>query len=291
MTSRPPFTWQLRTRHLTLGPRTLLAGIVNLTPDSFSDGGLHSSPARAVDYALRLLDDGADILDFGGESTRPGAPALTTNAISANEEQRRLLPVLEAVHRARPDAVLSVDTYRASTARAALAAGAEIVNDVSGLLWDPAMAAAVAAARCGLVLMHTRGLPSQWSAQPPLAPSAVLPTVLEGLAAQLAVANAAGIDSQAIVLDPGFGFGKRGPENWTLLARIAELHSLGRPVLAGLSRKGFLTADPAVDARDRATGTANTAALLQGVHLLRVHDVKNARASANIADELLAVGL
>ncbi len=286
--ARPPFDWHLRTRTVALGPRTLLAGIVNLTPDSFSDGGQYPTLSKAVDHALQLLDDGADLLDLGGESTRPGAPALTAQAISAAEEQHRVLPVLQAILRARPGTLLSVDTYRATTAQRALDLGAEIINDVSGLLWDPAMAATVAAARPGLILMHTRGLPTQWSAQPALAAADVLPTVQNGLADRLQAAISAGIPPENIVLDPGFGFGKRGSENWTLLAHLARLHALGRPLLAGLSRKGFLTADPAQDARDRATHTANTAALLQGTQILRVHDVRHARPAADLADRILS---
>lgn len=287
---RAALNWQLRSRTLALGPRTLLAGIVNLTPDSFSDGGTYATPRQAIDHALRLLDDGADVLDLGGESTRPGAPALTAEAISAEEEQSRVLPVLEAILRARPDTLISIDTYRASTARRAVEAGAEVINDVSGLLWDPAMAATVADLRCGLILMHTRGLPSQWSAQPPLLPDRVVSTVVEGLRERVSAAHAAGIDAECMVLDPGFGFGKRGAENWTLLARFADLQVLGRPLLAGLSRKGFLTADQpgaSLSDRDRATHTADTAAILGGAHLLRVHDVRNARHAADLADRLL----
>jgi dihydropteroate synthase len=287
VTPRPHFRWQLRNRTLHLGPRTLLAGIVNVTPDSFSDGGRYPTVADAVEHALRLLDDGADLLDVGGESTRPGAPALTEQAITPWQEQERILPVITAVLRARPSVTLSVDTYHASTAQAALDAGVEIVNDVSGLLWDPAMAATVAAARCGVVLMHTRGLPSQWATQPPIPAPAVLSTVLAGLSDRRAAATAAGIADNSIVLDPGFGFGKRGDENWTLLNRLTLLQSLNRPLLAGLSRKGFLTADPHRNARDTATDIAGTAALLQGVHILRVHAVRQARAAADLADKIL----
>ncbi len=284
---RPPYLWHLRTRTLALGPRTLLAGIVNLTPDSFSDGGLYTTQQSALDHALKLLDQGADFLDLGGESTRPGAPALTPETISQQQEQHRVLPVLEAILRARPGAIVSVDTYRAATAQAALDAGAEIINDVSGLTWDPAMAATLARARPGVILMHTRGLPSQWSTQPPLATEAVLLTILEGLQQTLRTAATAGIPAEHIVLDPGFGFGKRGRENWTLLAHFADLQALQHPILAGLSRKGFLTADTTMDARDRATHTANTAAILAGAHILRVHDIRHARPAADLADQLL----
>lgn len=276
------FEWKLRTRTLLLGPRALLAGIVNVTPDSFSDGGQYLTVQTALDHALRLLDEGADLLDVGAESTRPGAPARTPEAISTAEEQRRLLPVLQAILRARPDAILSVDTYRAATAQAALDAGAEVVNDVSGLTWDPAMAATLASAQCGAILMHTRGLPSQWAQQPSLAPAEVLPAVVDGLRHTLMLAQQAGISSECIVLDPGFGFGKRGTENWTLLERFGDLHRLHRPLLAGLSRKGFLTAANAgatLAERDEATRAANRQAVQQGAAILRVHEVKLARAA------------
>lgn len=285
--TRPHFEWQLRTRTLDLGPRTLLMGIINVTPDSFSDGGQFLSPDRAVDHALRLLDQGADLLDIGGESTRPGSPAATPEAIRADEEQSRVLPVIEAILQARPAAVLSVDTYRASTAQAAIQAGAQIVNDVSGLLWDPAMAATCAQLACGVVLMHTRGLPSQWAALPPLSKEDILPTITRDLQQRLAAAENAGIPRNRIVLDPGFGFGKRGPENWTLLTRLADLQSLNYPLLIGLSRKGFLAPDQPAAERDTATHAANTAAILSGAHILRVHDIPGAKLASGLADHIL----
>ena len=180
---RARYDWQMRSRVLALGERTCVMGIVNVTPDSFSDGGQYASTDAAVTQALRMLDDGAAIVDVGGESTRPGAPALTHEAISAEEEQQRVLPVIEGVLRARPGAIVSVDTYRASTAHAAVLAGAEIVNDVSGGLWDPAMLATCAELRCGLVVMHTCGLPSEWAMQASLNPEAVMTTVLVKCAA------------------------------------------------------------------------------------------------------------
>ena len=233
---RPRFLWRLRTRTLPLGERTLLMGILNLTPDSFSDGGLFVSPSAALDHALRMLDSGADLLDLGGESTRP-----SSTPISPAEEQARVLPVLRSILAARPNAILSIDTYHAETAHAAIEAGAEIVNDVSGHLWDPEMSVACAALACGNVLMHTRGRPSDWRIQSPLPFTEVLPCVLRDLSARTQSALAAGIARDTIVLDPGFGFGKIMDENLSLLARFADLHALGYPLLAGLSRKSFLT--------------------------------------------------
>ncbi len=308
--SRARFDWQLRTRVMTLGERTRLMAIVNLTPDSFSGDGLAAQGVEAaVRAACAAVDGGADIVDLGAESTRPGAVP-----IAADDEQARLLPVLEALVRERPEAVISVDTYHASTARAAAARGAEIVNDVSGLQWDGAMAAAVAASGCGLVLMHTRGRPPEWRDLAAQSQEAMLRHVLGGLREGLALAEAAGIRREGIVLDPGFGFGKQGRENFALLAALPQLQPLGRGLLVGLSRKGFLgeavravqqsmpphpVPPPSVSLppmpplavnllRRDATLAGNAAAILGGAHLLRVHDLQAAREVAAVADAVLA---
>ena len=243
MISRFISNWRLRTCTLELGARTLIMGVVNITPDSFSDGGLFLDPAAAISHGLQLLEDGADILDLGAESTRPGShvgAASTEPSVSSEEEQARLLPVLEGILRAHPSAIISVDTYKAATARAALAAGAEIVNDVSGFTWDAEMAPLCAEYKCGIVLMHTRGRPDEWRALPALTADEVLAVVRDGLAASLAASAEVGIAAESVVLDPGYGFGKRFNENFVLLARQDELLSLGRPLLAGVSRKSFL---------------------------------------------------
>ena len=275
-------------------------GVVNITPDSFSDGGAFLDAAEAVTHALALLDEGADLLDLGAESTRPGSNAGPVGnmetALGADEEQARLLPVIDGILKQRPDAVLSVDTYKAATAQAGLAAGAEIVNDVSGFLWDAEMAAVCAQAQCGVVLMHTRGTPAEWGTQAKLGPSELLATVHDGLQASLACAEAAGVARDNIVLDPGYGFGKRGEENFALLARQAELLKLGRPLLAGVSRKSFLgralsslhQGQPAlVDQRETASVAAMVAAILNGASLVRVHRVRPAVEAALIADRVL----
>ena len=310
--ARPLRTWRLRTRVLELGRRTLVMGVVNITPDSFSDGGAFLDPQKAVAHALQLLDEGADVLDLGAESTRPGSNAGSRvglvaqvgnladgeprPAVSAEEEQRRLLPVLEGILRARPDAVVSVDTYKAATARAALAAGAEIINDVSGLQWDAEMAGVCADAGCGVVLMHTRGRPDEWRTQAMLAPDELLAMVRAGLAASIETATQAEIVAEAMVLDPGYGFGKRFGENYALLARQAELLDLGRPLLAGVSRKSFLGHTLAllhggqsapVDARETASVAAMVAAILHGASVVRVHAVRPAVEAARIADAVL----
>ena len=300
--SQKAIVWRLRTRTLELGSRTLVMGVVNVTPDSFSDGGLFVDPDAAVAHALRLVDEGADILDLGAESTRPGSRAgdaadpASAPGVSADEEQARLLPVLEGILAAKPEAIVSADTYKAATARAALAARAEIVNDVSGLQWDAEMAAVCAEAHCGVVLMHTRGRPEEWRALPQLAPDELLATVRGGLAASLAAAARAGVAPESIVLDPGYGFGKRFDENYALLARQAELLSLGRPLLAGVSRKSFLGRtlaplycghDAAVEARETASIAALVAAILHGASIVRVHAVRPAVEAALIADAVL----
>ena len=294
--------WRLRTRTIELGRRTLVMGVVNITPDSFSDGGSFLDSESAVVRCMQCLDEGADILDLGAESTRPGSRAGGHSGgidalVSAGEEQARLLPVLEGVLRALPHAVLSVDTYKASTARAALQAGAEIVNDVSGFTWDTGIALVSAEFGAGVVLSHSRGRPEAWRAQPQLAPDALLATVRDGLAASLAAAQQAGITPDQIVLDPGYGFGKRYSENYVLLNRQAELLKLGRPLLAGLSRKSFLGhtlaplfdgSDAPVEARENASLAAMTAAILHGASIVRVHRVRPAVEAARIADAILA---
>jgi dihydropteroate synthase len=301
---REAVSWRLRTSTLQLGARTLVMGVVNITPDSFSDGGFYLDPEAAVARALQLLEEGADVLDLGAESTRPGSRAggisesAEEPAVSATEEQDRLLPVLEGIRRARPNAIISVDTYKASTARAAFAAGAEIINDVSGFTWDAEMAPACASSQAGVVLMHTRGRPEEWRTQQQLAPDAVLAMVRDGLASSLRIATAAGVAPESIVLDPGYGFGKRFGENYGLLARQQRLLILGRPLLAGVSRKSFLghtlaplygAAAPA-DARENASVAAMVAAILNGASLVRMHSVRPAVEAAHIADAILAAG-
>jgi len=290
---RDEFVWKLRTRTLELGRRTLLMGVLNVTPDSFSDGDLYLDPQEATSHALRMLDEGADIVDIGGESTRPGR----YEPVSAEDEQRRVLPVIEAVLSARPDAVLSIDTYKASTAKAAVETGAEIVNDISGLAWDAEMAAACAQLHCGVVLMHTRGKPAEWRNLPRLAPEEVVPLVRSGLAQSLLIAEEAGIERDRVVIDPGYGFGKSFDENYPLLAHQDDLRELGRPLLAGVSRKSFLGRklaeyyggkDAPVTKRGNATIAATVAAILGGAHIVRVHDVRAAAEAACIADAILA---
>jgi dihydropteroate synthase len=291
---RPVFTWNLGSRSLELGKRTLVMGIVNVTPDSFWDGGEHSSAEAAVAHALKLLDDGADIVDIGGESTRPGARVGAENpAVSAEEELQRVLPVIAGIKKVHSAAVISIDTYKANVAHTAVEAGAQIVNDVSGLQWDAAMKTTLAALRCGVVLMHTRGRPDEWRALPTV-PDIVMLTKKE-LRQRSDAAVAAGIKRDRIVLDPGFGFGKRFEENYPLLRRLGEFQELRFPLLAGVSRKSFLgralsssgggdKKDAPVEARASATLAAEVIAALKGAHIIRTHDVKAAVEALRIAD-------
>ena len=245
---RPRFQWDLGSRTLTLGERTLIMGVLNVTPDSFSDGGRYLAPQAAIAHGLALLDQGADILDIGGESTRPGAstsihpppaaPSLSAPAVSAEEELARVLPIIQAIKRQRPASILSIDTYKSMVARQAIRAGAEIVNDVSGFTWDAAMPHTIAELSCGAILMHVRGLPHQWRTQPP-APH-IVSLVREELRVLASHALDAGIARSSLVLDPGFGFGKNFDENYPLLAHFADFQSLGFPLLAAVSRKSFL---------------------------------------------------
>jgi len=292
-TRRDEFLWRLRSHTLQLGQRTLVMGVLNVTPDSFSDGGRFQHPETAAADALRMLEQGADIIDIGGESTRPGKH----EAVPSDEEQRRVLPVIQAILKARPDALLSIDTYKASTAEAAVNAGAEIVNDISGLTWDTELPSTCARLACGVVLMHTRGHSAEWRDLATLANDEVLPLVKAGLEQSLRTALTAGVERNRIVLDPGYGFGKSFGENYPLLAHQNELRSLGRPILVGLSRKSFLGraladlhqgADAPIPARGNASLAATTAAILNGAHIVRVHDVRPAVEAARIADAILS---
>ncbi len=274
-----PFRWALaHGRSLELGPRGLLMAVVNVTPDSFSDGGRFDQADAAVAQAILCLEQGAHILDIGGESTRPDAAP-----VSAAEEQDRILPVIEALAKTT-DAVISVDTYRAETARLAVAAGAHIVNDVHGLQREPDIAHVAAETGAGLCIMHTgRGREK-------------LPDVVEDnyffLHRSLEIARAAGVERQAMVLDPGFGFAKDTAENLELMARFGELFGFELPILAGVSRKRFVGAVTGREAAGRDAGTAAATALLRmaGAAIFRVHDVAINRDALLMADAMLDAG-
>src|ERR1035438_6488244 len=295
---RAIFQWNIGTRVLELGRRTLIMGVVNVTPDSFSDGGLYIDAAKAVAYAEQLLDEGASIIDVGGESTRPGAAVADStsgSAVSEEEERRRVLPVIRDLKRQRPQAVVSVDTYKASVARAAVELGAEVVNDVSGFRWDPKMAKTLAELKVGAVLMHTRGRPEEWKKLPPIGDALLL--VKRELRQWAEAATLAGVKRDHLVLDPGFGFGKRFEENFPLLAHFAELQQMGFPLLAGVSRKSFIGRALARDGKDAAveerlygTLAAEAALILKGTHIIRTHDVRLTVEAARVVDAVVATG-
>jgi len=294
MRLRKIFHLDLQTRTLTLGERTLLMGVLNITPDSFSDGGKFLTPDRAIAQALALQKAGADILDIGAESTRPGSTTIT-----AVEELRRLLPVLQSL-RNQLKIPISLDTRKATVAEIATGAGAEIINDVSGLNHDPRLAEVAARRKLPLILTHMRGEPATMQ-KAPFARN-VMKDVTRGLRASIKKARSAGVKNSQIILDPGIGFGKSFQQNYELLRRLPELAKLGHPLLVGTSRKGFLgrtlaqaqpgTAHPKsnpVPPNQRlwATAATLTASILGGAHIVRVHDVTEMLQVARVADLLL----
>jgi dihydropteroate synthase len=273
-------------RSLRLGERTLVMGVLNVTPDSFSDGGAFDDPGRAVDAALAMAEAGADLIDVGGESTRPDA-----EPVEADEEIRRVVPVIEAFAR-QSYLPVSIDTYKAPTAEAALDAGATIVNDVSGLRADPDLARLVAARRAGLVLMHHRGRSADMYRHAHY--DSVVVDVARELGEGLEIARRAGVPEEAVILDPGLGFAKRAQHSLEVLAALdaAPLRALGRPLLVGPSRKSFLEAALGAGVpppeRDWATAAAVTAAILLGAHVVRVHRVPEMVQVARVADMIRA---
>jgi len=269
--------WQLaHGRHLDIGDKALVMGILNVTPDSFSDGGLFNAPDRAIEQAQRMASEGASIIDVGGESTRPGA-----TPVSPAEEQARVLPVIEALAKAG-DMLISVDTYREETARLAVAAGAHIVNDVWGLQREPGIGKLAAETGAGLVIMHT-GREREKNPD-------VIADQFEFLERSLKIAREAGVRDEQILLDPGFGFAKDSEENLQLITRFSELHALGFPWLVGTSRKRFVgyVSGKDSEARDAATAATSVVLRLKGAALFRVHNVAiNADALA-VADAIFA---
>ncbi len=276
--SRKRFEWKLRDRSLHLGDRTLILGVLNVTPDSFSDGGAFDDPDRAFARAMELEELGADMIDIGAESTRPGSAR-----ISEAEELRRLVPVLKRL-KGKLTIPISVDTYKAAVAEKAFEFGVEAINDPSGLTFDAELARKVSNANAGMILNHMRGTPETWSKLPPL--KDLIRTVRTELDAAAHRANLAGIDRKRIVADPGLGFGKRREQNSEILAQLGELSRLELPILVGPSRKHFLAKESA-DATEFATAAAVTAAILNGAHMVRVHDVKAMKAAAEVADEIV----
>ena len=275
---RKLYYWKLKQREIQMGERTVIMGVLNVTPDSFSDGGRYADPDRAFARALDLEEQGADILDVGAESTRPGSAR-----ISADEELRRLVPVLKRL-KDRLTIPVSVDTYKAEVAERAFELGAEIINDPSGLTFEPQLARMVSNHDGGLILNHMRGRPETWPKLGPMPDP--MGTILRELEATVSRTRHVGIDRSRLVIDPGLGFGKRREQNWLILDRLQVLAGMDLPILVGPSRKHFVAQeDP--QATRFATAAAVTVAVLAGAHMVRVHDVREIRAATDLADEVL----
>jgi dihydropteroate synthase len=275
--ARKHFEWKVRDKLIQLGERTLIVGVLNVTPDSFSDGGKYADPDRAFSRAVELEEEGADIIDIGAESTRPGSVR-----IAEAEELRRLVPVLKRL-RNKLTVPICVDTYKSGVAEKALELGADIINDPSGLTIDPELARAARQADAGLIINHMRGMPETWAKLPPL--KNPLATIAGELDASVHRAVGMGVERRRIVIDPGLGFGKRKEQNSEILARLDELARLELPLLVGPSRKHFLSRESALET-EFAGAAAVTAAILYGVHMVRVHDVKGMKAVVEVADDI-----
>jgi dihydropteroate synthase len=276
--NRKRYEWKLKNRKIQLGDRTLIVAILNVTPDSFSDGGRYAEPDSAFARAIELEEQGADILDIGAESTRPGA-----QRVAEAEEIRRLIPVLKRL-RDKLSIPISIDTYKSGVAERALDLGAEIINDPSALTFDPLLSKVVTQYDAGLILNHMRGTPETWAKLPPMRD--VVGTILKDLETCVHRATRAGVDRARLVVDPGLGFGKRKEENAEILAWLKELGPLDVPVMVGPSRKSFL-AQKGERETEFATAAAVAAAVLGGAHMVRVHDVKAMAAAAQVADAVL----
>jgi dihydropteroate synthase len=277
--ARKRYEWRIAQQELTLGDHTLLMGILNVTPDSFSDGGRFQDPDRAYARAMELEDAGADIIDVGAESTRPGS-----SKVSEAEETRRLIPVLKRLQN-KLSVPVCVDTYKAAIAEKACDLGVEIINDPSGLTLDPPIAKVAIKYNAGVILNHMRGTPESWAKLPPL-PDVML-TVAADLQATIHRALKMGVEKNRIVVDPGLGFGKRKEQNAELIARLPQLAALGFPIMVGPSRKSFL-ARPSERDTSYANASAVTASILNGAHIVRVHEVPEMKIAAQIADAVAA---
>ncbi len=269
-------------REIEIVERTLIMGIINTTPDSFSDGGRFATPATAVEEALRMVEDGADMIDIGGESSRPGS-----DPVSEKEELRRVMPVIRGLA-GRISVPLSIDTMKANVAREALAEGVEIINDISSLKYDDRMASVAAESGAAVILMHMRGLPKTMQSGD-LAYSSLLGDVIAFLKERIDSAQQRGVAPVQVMIDPGIGFGKTAMDNVRLIRRLSEFKVLGRPIVTGVSRKSFIGYVTGGGPQERIEGTAAavTAAILNGSRVIRVHDVKTMKKVAAMADALV----
>ncbi len=282
---RTRFTISCRTRSLRLGERTLIMGAINITPDSFSDGGMYFQPDKAVARALEMVEEGADLIDIGGESTRPGSRPL-----DPGEELRRIVPVIRKVA-TQTDIPISVDTKKARVAREALEAGGQLINDVSALRSDPEMGDIIASHGVPVVLMHMRGTPE--TMQQEIHYVSLISEIAQYLRQSMDLACRVGVDPEKIIIDPGIGFGKTVDHNLALIKHLNQFRTLGRPILIGTSRKSFIGKVLNLDVTEREEGTMASvaASILNGAHMVRVHNVRNAVRVAQLTDAIKAVSL
>ncbi len=280
--SREEFVLRCREGDLHLGVRTLVMGVLNVTPDSFSDGGLFLDTHRAIEHGLRMAEEGADIIDVGGESSRPGS-----DPVSQDEELERIIPVIEALA-SRLQIPISVDTYKAQVAERAVEAGAQMINDISGLRFDPQMPSVAARFDTPLIIMHIKGTPKTMQEDPRYEDlmGEIIAYLREGIDRAERVG---GVDPHQVIVDPGIGFGKRVEDNLMILKRLPELTCLGRPLIIGTSRKSFIGAVLDREVDQRAIGTLATVAVsaLKGAHMVRVHDVGPARQAVDMVDAVV----
>ncbi len=282
--SKTQYSIHCRKRTLTLGKRTLLMGILNVTPDSFSDGGLFYDKDKAISHGLRMVEEGADIIDIGGESTRPGS-----KPIELEEELRRVIPVIESIVK-ETDVPISIDTYKSTVAQRAIEAGAEIINDISGLHFDLGLAKVAAKGNIPLILMHIRGTPE--TMQKNVHYDSLFSEILQYLKDSIQRAESAGLDPRQIIIDPGIGFGKTVEDNLLIIKNLHEFRILGKPILLGTSRKSFIGKILNAEVEDRLEGTLSSMAIgvLNGAHIIRSHDVLQAKRAIVVADAIRLAG-
>jgi dihydropteroate synthase len=278
---RRTFALRCRERDLRLGQRTLVMGVLNITPDSFSDGGLFFEPQQAIEHGLRMAEEGADIIDVGGESSRPGS-----DPVPLDEELKRVIPVIAGLASCL-EIPLSVDTYKSQVAERAVEGGAQMINDISGLCFDPQIPAVAARYDTPLIIMHIKGTPKTMQQDPSY--EDLMGEIIDYLRAGSARAARGGVDPQQVIVDPGIGFGKGVQDNLVIINRLAELNVLGRPLLIGTSRKSFIGAVLDLEVHQRGIGTLATVAVsaLQGAHIVRVHDVAAARQTVDMVDAII----
>jgi len=278
--SKTNFSIRCRKQTFTLGGRTLLMGILNVTPDSFSDSGLHFNKEKAIAHGLRMVEEGANLLDIGGESTRPGSKPL-----ELEEELRRVIPVIESLVK-EVDVPISIDTYKSKVAQKAIEVGAEIINDISGLNFDQNLAQVAAKGNAPLILMHIRGTPE--TMQKDVHYDSLFSEILQYLKDSIQKAESAGLDPEQIIIDPGIGFGKTLDDNLLIIKNLSEFRVLGKPILLGTSRKSFIGKILNAEVEDRLEGTLSSIAIgvLNGAHIIRCHDVLQAKKAIAIADAI-----